>query len=199
MSTYQKVGIFAEIILSTRDTIIKLGDELIRDKGYNAFSFYDIAKTLGIRNASIHYYFPTKEHLAISIVRHQQQLLEALILSVSGKPPLRKLNAYFSIYDNACTQDRVCLVGSLATDLHTVDLPVKAELKILVDNIINWVSSILVEGRKDGSFHFEGAARTKALLIVTNMLAAVQLARITGEKDFQQIKSTILKELKKQS
>jgi TetR/AcrR family transcriptional repressor of nem operon len=199
LSTYQKVGIFAGIILSTRDTIIKLGDELIRDKGYNAFSFYDIAKNLGIRNASIHYYFPTKEDLVISIIRHQQQLLDELMLSVNNKSPLRKLNAYFSIYDTACAQNRVCLVGSLATDLHTVDLPVRAELKILVDNIIHWVSSILVEGRKDGSFYFEESGRTKALMIVTNMLAAVQLARITGEKDFQQIKSTILKDLKKQS
>ena len=199
LPTYQKVGIFAQIyFLSTRDAIIKLGDELIRDKGYNAFSFYDISKSLGIRNASIHYYFPTKEHLAISIIQQQQNALKELIESTAGKTPLQKLNAYFSIYNSASAQHRVCLVGSLATDLHTIDLPVRKELKILVDGIISWVTAILTEGRSGSVFYFEGPARAKALMVITNMLAGVQLARITGEKDFQQIKSRILKELKQQ-
>ncbi len=200
MPTYQKVGIFVEIqYLSTRDAIIKLGDELIRDKGYNAFSFYDISKHLSIRNASIHYYFPTKEDLAISVIQHQQQLLEKLIASTEDKTPLQKLNAYFSIYNNACAQNRVCLVGSLATDLHTIDLPVRKELKVLVNSIITWVTVILTSGRKDEVFYFDGPARAKALMVITNLLAGVQLARVTGEKDFKLIKSTILKDLKKQS
>ena len=182
--------------MSTRENIIKLGDELIRDKGYNAFSFYDISHKMGIRNASVHYYFPSKEDLAITVIKHQREHLQELIVSVEAKSPLQQLKAYLSIYSSARRFDRVCLVGSLATDLHTIDLPVRKELSLLVDEIITWVTAILTNGKNKSVFFFEGAARIKALMIITNMLASVQLARITGEKDFQQIRSTIIKDLK---
>ena len=182
--------------MSTRDNIIILGDELIRHKGYNAFSFYDISRKLGIRNASVHYYFHFKADLAIAVIRDQRDQLQKLMLSVAAKSPIQKLKAYFSIYSSAQNCSRVCLVGSLATDLHTIDLPVRKELAFLVEEIIEWVIAILEEGKDKSIFDFKGTTRTKALMIITNMLAAVQLARLTGEKDFQQIKSTIIRELK---
>ncbi|MBB4046226.1 AcrR family transcriptional regulator [Bacteroides reticulotermitis] len=37
-----------------------MADELIKTIGYNAFSYADISKQLNIKNAAIHYYFPTK-------------------------------------------------------------------------------------------------------------------------------------------
>ena len=44
----------------TREKILELGENLIRTKGYNAFSYQDISSKLGIKNAAVHYYFPTK-------------------------------------------------------------------------------------------------------------------------------------------
>ncbi|MEL7005841.1 MAG: helix-turn-helix domain-containing protein, partial [Bacteroidota bacterium] len=45
-------------------------------RGYNAFSFSDISKPLGIKNAAIHYYYPTKEKLGIDILRKEQELFK---------------------------------------------------------------------------------------------------------------------------
>jgi TetR/AcrR family transcriptional regulator, transcriptional repressor for nem operon len=182
--------------VSTKEDIIKLGDELIRDKGFNAFSFYDISKTLGIKNASIHYYFPTKTDLAVSVIREHIAALERVISNTAEKEPLTKLKAFLSIYTTTKAEDRVCLVGSLSTDLHTVERRVETELKIFANKVLQWVTQILSEGKAKGVFQFEISARTKALLIITNMLAALQLSRLTGEKDFNTIKETILKEIK---
>ena len=44
-------------------------------------------------------------------------------------------------------------------------------------------------------FQFEGAPRTKAIMIIGNMLAIVQLSRLTSDKDFKTIKDTIKQEL----
>ena len=52
----------------TRNEIIRIGSELIRSVGYNAFSYADIAKVLNIKNAAIHYYFPTKSDLGEVII-----------------------------------------------------------------------------------------------------------------------------------
>jgi hypothetical protein len=48
---------------------------------------------------------------------------------------------------------------------------------------------------KKGLSHFANPPRTKALLIFTNMLAAVRLIRLTNRKDFEEIKQIILKDL----
>lgn len=52
----------------TRENIVDKAEELIRTKGYNAFSYGDIAGVLHIRNAAIHYYFPSKADLGVSVV-----------------------------------------------------------------------------------------------------------------------------------
>ncbi len=46
----------------TRERILELGENFIRTKGYNAFSYQDISSELGVKNAAIHYYFPSKEN-----------------------------------------------------------------------------------------------------------------------------------------
>ena len=182
--------------MSTREGIIQLGDQLIRGKGFNAFSFYDISKKLKIKNASIHYHFPTKTDLGLSILEDHTKKLLALIKSTTTKSPVFKLNAFLSIYTKIKAEGRVCLVGSLATDLHTVDVKMAKDLKTFANKILEWVTAILEEGRQKKVFSFQGSARTKALMVITNMLASLQLSRLTGEKDFYTIQKEIIKELK---
>ena len=185
--------------MTTRQAIIQKGDELIRDKGFNAFSFYDIARSLEIKNASIHYYFPSKTDLGVEIIRDQLEKLNMLIERVRGKDALTKLKAFFSIYDDNHREDRVCLVGALATDLHTLNPEIQEEFRKLTQRILEWVTEILHEGKADKVFHFVTTPRTKALMIITNMMAALQLSRLTGSKDFKSIKHTITRELKQPS
>ncbi len=181
--------------MDTKAEIIKIADALIREKGYNAFSFSDISKQLNIKNASIHYYFPTKTHLGISIINEHQKQLDALIKETSTGNALKKLNAFLSIYATASNENKICLVGSLATDLYTVEPQVQDALKKLVDNILAWVKQILKEGKQNGLFYFETDVRTKALMVITNMLASVQLTRLTGRQDFFRIKKSIINDL----
>ena len=53
---------------NTRDKILELAQEAIATRGYSSFSFREIATELGIKSASIHYYFPTKEALYRRVV-----------------------------------------------------------------------------------------------------------------------------------
>lgn len=182
--------------VTTRETIIKLGDQLIRDKGFNAFSFYDISKKLKIKNASVHYHFHTKTDLGVCVLEHHTELLNDLKRSVKGKSPVIQLKAFLAIYSNIRSEDRVCLVGSLSTDLKTVDNKIARNLKAFAGEIVLWVTHILQEGREQGVFVFSEPPRTKALLVITNMLAALQISRLTGEKDFYIIQEAVIKGLK---
>ena len=66
--------------MSKREEIIQLADTLIRQKGYNAFSFYEISDKVGIKTASIHYHFPAKSDLGIAVVDLHIKNLNGLIV-----------------------------------------------------------------------------------------------------------------------
>jgi TetR/AcrR family transcriptional regulator, transcriptional repressor for nem operon len=183
--------------VNTRETIIQLANSFIRDKGYNAFSFHHLSKEIGIKTASIHYHFPTKSDLAIAILEDEGYKLRGLRERLKDKDPLQKLNGFFSIYDKIESENKVCLVGSLATDLHTVEESVQQALKYFASQVLEWVTEILSEGKNKGIFTYEESPGTRALMVATNMLAIVQLCRLTSHHDFKTVKDTIIKDLTK--
>jgi AcrR family transcriptional regulator len=182
--------------MTTRETIIDTADQLIRSNGFNAFSFKDISNKIGIKTASIHYHFPTKSDLAVATIKEHVERFEQLKSELSNKSPLLKLKGFLSIYSQAKSENKVCLVGSLATDLNTVDATVKKELKAFAERVLNWVTEILADGKKQKVFEFQITPRTKALMVITNALAIVQLSRLTKDEDFEIVKETILQELR---
>ena len=182
--------------MTTKETIIEAADQLIRSNGYNAFSFKDISNKIGIKTASIHYHFPTKSDLGVATIKEHTEQFEQLKSGLSNKSPLVKLKGFLSVYSKIKSEDKVCIVGSLATDLNTVDDIIKNELKIFAELVLNWVTEILIEGKNQKIFEFQCLPRTKALMIITNILAIVQLSRLTDDSDFNIVKETILKELK---
>jgi len=181
--------------MDTRTEIIKLGDSLIRKKGYNAFSFADISKQLNIKNASVHYHFPAKSDLGVAVIEQQTEGLKHIIEKYKNKTPIEKLDKFLSIYTHIKSENKVCLVGSLTTDLNTLDEIIKETLKAFSSLMLDWVTDFLEEGRNNNMFQFDGLSRTKAIMVIGNMIAIIQLSRLTNDKDFKTIKDTIKQEL----
>ncbi|HEX4850188.1 MAG TPA: TetR/AcrR family transcriptional regulator [Puia sp.] len=181
--------------MSAREEIIQLADNLIGEKGYNAFSFYDISRAVGIKTASIHYHFRQKSDLGIAVIEMHIARLNDTVSKYRNKSPIENLEKLFSIYTTIKTENKVCLVGSLSTDLNTVDISVQKKLKEFASLVLQWVSHFLEDGRKMQVFQFEGLARTKALMVIGNLLSIVQLSRLTHEKDVRAVISAIRKDL----
>lgn len=55
------------------DRIMDHAQLLVQMVGYNGFSYADIAQKLGIRKATIHYYFPTKSGLCAGLLRRYRK------------------------------------------------------------------------------------------------------------------------------
>ncbi|PSD44080.1 beta-ketoacyl-[acyl-carrier-protein] synthase II [Elizabethkingia anophelis] len=174
--------------MNTREKIILLGDNLIRKKGYNAFSFGDISKELGIKNASIHYHFTTKTTLVIAIIQKHHMLLEKFKRRIANENPLQKLIQFLSVYAVAKSEGRISILGALSNDYYSFEPEVQAELKILTDNTLNWLTDTLKDGKKEGFFNYNMDHHTKALMIITNILGAEHLSRITYHQNFLEIK-----------
>ncbi|MEO6721083.1 MAG: TetR/AcrR family transcriptional regulator [Ferruginibacter sp.] len=181
----------------TREAILQLGAELIQQVGYNAFSYADIAKKLDIKNAAVHYHFPGKADLYENIVEghiHNYTVLSQQ-MAQEDIPAKAKLERIFTRYGNLVDCDRICVIGAIASDYKTLPEKVRTKVATLVELVLKIVEKTLQEGKKNGEFTFKESARVQSLLIMTNLSAGVQLARITGKKDFETIRKSILKQL----
>ncbi|MDQ3394963.1 MAG: TetR/AcrR family transcriptional regulator, partial [Bacteroidota bacterium] len=90
---------------------------------------------------------------------------------------------------------KVCLVGSLSPDYHTLSITMQNDLSEMAQAIVDWLALLLESGKEKNIFFYSLPSRTKALLIITNMIAALQITRLLGEKGFDEIRKGILQEL----
>jgi len=52
----------------TRKLILDTAEELLLTRSFSAFSYSNIASALGVKNAAIHYHFPSKTDLGVALV-----------------------------------------------------------------------------------------------------------------------------------
>lgn len=181
---------------STRETIIQLGDDLLRKDGFNAFSYADISKPLGVKNAAVHYHFPSKQDLAETIAIWHVDVFDRFVQKTATKPPLDRLRTFLNFYHSIHLSGKVCIIGAFATDWNSLNPNVHEKVKAFTESVVNWLSVLVQEGRDMGHIHTKHNPRTTALRILTSIFAATQLARITGDDDFSLVKNSLLDELR---
>ncbi len=182
----------------TREKIIELGETLVRTKGYNAFSYQDISSELGIKNAAIHYYFPSKENLGTSIVRTNIQRFEEMVdnMHSRGFDEWQQLDTFIKIYVKSHREKKLCIVGSLGPDFNTLNETTKKELLKMTEMIIKWLTDILKSGNEKGIFIFSEEPQNKAIIIFSSLVASLQLSRIFGKLECISIYQAIMEGLR---
>ena len=182
---------------STKDTIVQLGDELMRMKGYNAFSYADISKKIGIKNAAVHYHFPSKPDLAVAIVDWHSDHFQRFVEKAASRNESDQIKMFLNFYSSIQLSGKLCVIGSFATDWNSMDERVQKEVQKFTNTVLEWLTSTLENGKRKDLLTFNTTAKTEALKVLTNMFAGTQLARITGSEDFSSIKDSILINLTK--
>lgn len=182
----------------TREKILELGENLIRTKGYNAFSYQDISSELGIKNAAVHYYFPTKENLGTSIVKTNIQRFEEMVDNMQSRKfdEMHQIETFLKIYLKSHREQKLCIMGALGPDFNTLNESTRNELKKMTNMILAWLTNLLEKGKSAGTFAFKGTSEEKALVILTTMIAGLQLTRIMEKVDFKTIYQSILDDIK---
>jgi AcrR family transcriptional regulator len=158
-----------------------LAEDLILDRGFNAFSYSTISSALGMRNAAVHYHFPSKSDLGVAVVhRARERFLDwTRQLEASGAGPTERLDAFFRRYMRYLERGRrVCLGGSLETDFKTLPEPMQVEARAFVSAILMWWESLLEEGRRCGAFSFPGEACDQAVVVMSTLQGALQTSRV---------------------
>jgi TetR/AcrR family transcriptional repressor of nem operon len=152
-------------------------------RGFNGFSYADIASALTLTKASLHYHFPTKAQLGKQLIeRYEAGFLRALEEIERATPDARdRLRRYAKIYADVLRNDRMCLCGMLAAEYATLPKPMKEEMRHFFDENERWLSRVLEEGRTAGSLRFTGPALDVARAVVGSLEGAMMIARSYGE------------------
>jgi TetR/AcrR family transcriptional regulator, transcriptional repressor for nem operon len=123
-----------------RDAILKAAEARIRRNGFHGFSFRDLAEDVGIKSASVHYYFPTKADLGVSLMRnYQEQMLAAFGDAEDDRALADKLNAVRDAYRRKLPKAGICLCGILAAEHAGLPEPVGEALKDYFLACRNWL------------------------------------------------------------
>src|SRR5258706_11879538 len=175
---------------NTQRAILDLAESMLQDKGFNGFSYAHIAAELNVKNAAIHYHFPSKEELGCAVVRRYRDRFQLWVNNARVKDlsPKQKLDWFFGIYTNTrADKGKVCLAGSLETDFNAIPDSLRHQTESLTKEMLSWLQTTLDEGREAGVFQFNGDAAGKAALILSSLQGGVQMARALGTKKFHEV------------
>ncbi len=156
---------------STADRILDAAESRVQTAGYNGFSFRDLAEDVGIKSASVHHHFPTKEALVTRLTdRYTDRFFAGL---KDANDAAGRVAAYRSAFRQALLNDKkMCLCGMLGAESGGLPGAVTAATRQFFERIV----AHLAEGLAGACSN----PRQMALAIVARLEGAMILARAYG-------------------
>lgn len=168
---------------TTADRVLDAAEALAQTRGYNGFSYADVAAEVGITTASLHYHFPTKADLGRALVQRYTATFASALLEVAGTrdDALGRLRGYARLYERVLTSGRMCLCGMLAAEYATLPAPVQSAVRAFFDANDAWLTDVFAQGLARGTLTFSGSARDAAQVWTSTLEGALLLARSYGD------------------
>ncbi len=130
--------------MDRRTTILDSAERRARAGGYYGFSFRDIAEDVGIKSASVHYHFPTKEALVEALgERYLERAKEALgdPLQYPGPLGLQRVADLFLAASEK--DDLMCLCGVFGAEMASLPATIGPKIAEYFDFLIGWLEVAL--------------------------------------------------------
>lgn len=167
----------------TKSRILDLAEQLSRRRGFHGFSYRDIAEPLEIRNAAVHYHFPTKADLGVALIRRYRELLHRRTrrFMAQGGDPRPQLEGLFGVYVKDTLNQTICPIGMVSVEYYTLPEEMRREGALLVEETLTWLTRVLETGREQALLRFEGPARSRAVEVLAALQGATQIERLSEE------------------
>ncbi|GGC94513.1 TetR/AcrR family transcriptional regulator [Undibacterium terreum] len=138
--------------IDTKKTIMAVAKSAVQARGYSALSFRDLAKEVGIKSSSIHYYFPTKGDLGSALAREYTDEFLAYLNGLLSDSQDWKLciDGYADVFrQTLLRENRMCMGGILAAERPELAPEVKAEIERFTELIVQWLTKVLQLGKPE--------------------------------------------------
>jgi TetR/AcrR family transcriptional regulator, transcriptional repressor for nem operon len=171
--------------LDTPTRILDAAERLVQLRGFNGFSYADIAEELKLTKASLHYHFRGKAELGEALIRRYAARFFAALAEIEASTDNAgaRLAAYADLYANVLHDHRMCLCGMLAAEYQTLPERMREAVLRFFDDNEAWLARVLAAGRAAGALRFEGAPEETAQTIVSGLEGALLVARPYGDPE----------------
>ncbi|EJL50502.1 transcriptional regulator [Rhizobium sp. CF122] len=126
----------------------------VQSHGYNALSFRELAKEVGIKSASVHYHFPTKGDLGAALARRYTEEGATFLaeLLATSEDATWCMDRYTEIFRSALANDnRMCLCGIMSAELDDLPTEVRIEVDKFAAMNVGWLSKVLSRAKPSAS------------------------------------------------
>jgi TetR/AcrR family transcriptional repressor of nem operon len=155
---------------SVETAILDAAQNLVQQRGFNAFSYRDLAEQVGVKTSSIHYYFPSKADLGRAIMHRYTEELRQILAAIEAETtdPRRRVALFIDVFAATLrSKDKLCLGGMLASDFLTLPSPIQTEVKAFFVMTETWLARVLAAGQQVGVFHPHSPEVTAKTMIGT--------------------------------
>jgi len=125
-----------------------------RARGFDGFSYADLAATIGIHKASIHYHFPTKAILSAALMDRYRTTIEDLCAAIAADNAggAGRLLVLIDLYRAALGGGQtLCLCVSLTASRESLSEEVIGKINAFRAMMIAWIADVFVLGKNDGT------------------------------------------------
>lgn len=161
---------------NTRTRILDLAEELTQTRGFNGFSYIDLAAGVGVKTSSIHYHFKAKADLALALVERLREVHQAASETFDKNidKPEDRLRALTDHFEDYVRNKKICMCGMLAAEFATVSSDVHRSLAFYFRDTQKWLVQQFVElGHAD--------PQQSALSFLSALEGSHILARVEGD------------------
>ena len=102
--------------------ILDVAELLVQVRGFNAFSYTDVARELGISTAAVHYHFAGKAELGEALIARYAARFAQDLAAISARCTLApaRLDGFAGLHLAVLLQRRMCVCGVLAAEYQTL-------------------------------------------------------------------------------
>ena len=140
--------------METRIALLDSAERVARQRGYDGFSYADLARDVGIRKASIHHHFPSKADLALSLVERYATRFQAELIALSREhaSAADQLSAYRDLYRDALAEGtQLCRCVAMSAGPDSLADPILDALNQFHTDSVAWLTDVFETARRDGS------------------------------------------------
>ncbi len=160
----------------TRTRILDLAEELTQTKGFNGFSYLDLAAGVGVKSSSIHYHFKAKADLALALVERLREMQQVATqdLDTNMDSPNERLQGLIRYFEGYVQSDKICMCGMMAAEFASVSPDVHRALAFYFRETQKWLVQQFIElGHSD--------PQQSALSFLSALQGSHLLARVEGD------------------
>lgn len=171
---------------SVRERLLDEALDLICKRGFNGFSYRDLSERVGVKTSSIHYYFATKEDLALEAVKEYSARVARHIDGIDASlPASEQAERYLQPWRSQCRSEMVCLVGMLASESESMPPNVTAALQDFYRMNEGWLAGLLERARSEaeGEMPAERSPSELAQILFAALQQSLVSARLFDRLD----------------